>query len=228
MIKAIIFDLDNTLIDFMKMKRSSINAAIYAMIEAGLPIRKEDAVDILFKLYDKYGIEDNTIFQKFLKETIGEVDYKILSAGIVAYRRIREHHLDPYPNVRPTLKKLKESDYKLAIVSDAPRLKAWLRLTYLGLTNYFDIVVTFDDTNKKKPSPEPFRFALEKLKVKPEEVIIIGDDIKKDIAGGKKLGMLTVFARYGDTFFHKPENGYQKPDYVIDDIKELLDVLKNG
>jgi putative hydrolase of the HAD superfamily len=56
MIKAILFDLDNTLIDFMRMKRQASQAAIEAMIQAGVKLNKEDAQKILFELYDKYGI----------------------------------------------------------------------------------------------------------------------------------------------------------------------------
>ena len=65
MIKAVIFDLDNTLIDFMKMKNLSCDAAISAMINSGLNVNKEKAMKELFKLYDKYGLEEKRIFQKF-------------------------------------------------------------------------------------------------------------------------------------------------------------------
>ena len=51
MIKAVIFDLDNTLIDFMKFKRISCEAAINAMIDAGLDVNKDIAMDNLFNLY---------------------------------------------------------------------------------------------------------------------------------------------------------------------------------
>ena len=57
MIKAVIFDLDNTLIDFMRMKQLSCDAAISAMIDAGLNVNKRKAMDELFSLYDKYGLE---------------------------------------------------------------------------------------------------------------------------------------------------------------------------
>jgi len=57
MIKAILFDLDNTLIDFMKMKHECCKVAIDAMIKAGLKVEKKKALQILYKLYDEYGIE---------------------------------------------------------------------------------------------------------------------------------------------------------------------------
>ena len=66
MIKAVLFDLDNTLIDFMKVKRSSVNAAINAMLAAGIKLKKKKATKILYGLYKKHGIEHQQIFQKFL------------------------------------------------------------------------------------------------------------------------------------------------------------------
>ena len=68
MIKAVIFDLDNTLIDFLKFKDRCCSAAIDAMIDAGLKIPKQKGMKMIYKLYSKYGMEDHTIFQKFLKK----------------------------------------------------------------------------------------------------------------------------------------------------------------
>ena len=160
MIKAVIFDLDNTLIDFMKMKKHSCGAAIDAMIGSGLDVKHEKAIKVLFDLYDKYGLEEKTIFQKFLKKLTGKINYRILANGIVAYRRVRAGYLDPYPNVDYVLLKLKKKGIKLGIVTDAPKLKAWIRLAAMKLSNYFDVVVTFEDTKQHKPSKLPFKAAL--------------------------------------------------------------------
>ena len=67
MIKAVIFDLDNTLLDFVKMKQYAIRASLSAMVEAGLDIDEEDAYSEIFKLYEKSGWENQTIFNDFLK-----------------------------------------------------------------------------------------------------------------------------------------------------------------
>ncbi|MBI2658540.1 TIGR02253 family HAD-type hydrolase [Candidatus Woesearchaeota archaeon] len=220
MIKAVIFDLDNTLIDFMTMKKLSCDAAISAMIGAGLNVDKKKATKELFKLYDKYGLEKKTIFQKFLKKVAKKVDYEVLASGIVAYRRVRTGFLEPYPHVVDVLFELKRRGIKLAIVSDAPRLKAWIRLVSMKINHLFDAVVTFDDTKVMKPSTMPFKFAFKKLKAKPQECLMVGDRPERDIKGAKKLGMLTCFAKYGNP------KAKSKADYEINGIKELLEIVE--
>lgn len=218
MIKAIIFDLDNTLIDFMKMKYMSIEASASAMIDAGLNHKKARIVKGLFKLYDMYGWEDQTVFQKYLNEQEGKVDYRILASAINSYRRVRIGFLEPIPHVMETLLKLKEKGLKLAIVSDAPRLKAWIRLTAMKIDHFFDVIITFDDTKKLKPHKKPFVIALKRLKLKPEQCLMVGDMPEKDIKGAKKLGIKTCFAKYASMYKKS------KADYEIDDISELLKI----
>lgn len=221
MIKAVLFDLDNTLIDFMKMKKLSCEAAIDAMIGAGLNVSHDKGIKILFELYDKHGLEEKTIFQKFLTKITGKVDYKILANGIVAYRKVRSGFLDPYPNVDYVLLKLKGMGLKIGIVTDAPRLKAWVRLASMKLSNYFDVVVAFEDTKQHKPSKLPFKAALKQLKLKPSECLMVGDWPERDIKGAKAMGMKTCFARYGNLKAKRTE-----ADYEIKDIRGVLDIIK--
>jgi putative hydrolase of the HAD superfamily len=220
-IKAVIFDLDNTLVDFMKMKDVAIDAAIDAMIDAGLPMKKQEARDKIFQVYKEKGIEYQQVFDSFLMEALGEIDTKVLAAGIVAYRKARESVLVSYPRVTITLLELLKRGLKLAVVSDAPRLQAWLRLCGLNIHNYFDVVVTFDDTYKRKPDAGPFVKTLELLKLQPDEVIMVGDWPERDIVGAKPLGMKTVFARYGDTFGTK----HSGATWDIDDIYDLVKII---
>lgn len=222
MIKAIIFDLDNTLVDFMLLKTRAVDAAVYAMIDAGLNVPFEVARNKIYEIYDREGIEYQMVFDKMLTELLGEVDYKIISSGIVAYRTAREAALTPYPNVMPTLIELIKMGLKLAVVSDAPKREAWLRLSYLKMQHMFDVVITYDDTNQRKPSPEPFNLVLKKLNLKPAECLMVGDWAERDVVGAKSVGMKTVFARYGDTFNTKNPGS----DYDINCISELINIVK--
>ena len=137
MIKAVIFDLDNTLLDFIKMKREAVMNALLSMKEAGLEINIEDSYEKVMSIYEAEGWEHQQVFDKFLNDKIGYVDNKYLAAAIVAYRRGKEANLKAYPNVHRTLNHLMKSGIKLAIVSDAPSREAWMRIYYLNLHHFF-------------------------------------------------------------------------------------------
>jgi len=221
MIKAVIFDLDNTLVDFMRMKRLAVSAAIDSMIDAGLRLTPAEAQERIDLIYKEKGIEFQSVFDQLLYDVFQKVDYKILSAGVIAYRRAREAALVPYPHVNMTLVALTKRGIKLAVVSDAPSREAWLRLTYLNFHHLFDAVVTFEDTGERKPSPAPFRRALDLLGVKPHETVMVGDWAERDVVGAANLGITTAFARYGDTFGTVQSHA----DYDLNDASELLEVI---
>jgi len=221
MIEAILFDLDNTLIDFMLMKRKSCEAAMDAMISSGLKISKEKGMKILYDLYGEKGIEYNKIFQDFLKKTIGRIDYKILAKGVVTYRKAQIAYVKPYPGTVKTLVRLKEKQLKIGIVSDAPSVNAWIRLVEMGIEDFFDVVVTLEDTGKEKPSKIPFMEAVKKIGINPANVLFVGDRPRRDIKGAKAAGMRTVFARYGDLEGIKRSGA----DHEIEKIEDLLKIV---
>jgi putative hydrolase of the HAD superfamily len=127
--------------------------------------------------------------------------------------------------VKPTLSRLRKKGYKLAIISDAPAIKAWVRLVAMDMDSLFDVVVTFDDTKRRKPHYLPFKNVLEKLKLGPREVMMVGDNIKRDIVGARALGIKTVFARYG--LVGKPRKAV-KADFQIDKIEDLLKIMNKA
>ena len=235
MIRAVIFDLDNTLTDFMRMKKVSIEAAADAMLDAGLAARlpapagerpRERVIRRINEIYDREGIEYQKVFNTYLREELGDVDYRFLAAAIVGYRRARDSALIPYPQVHLALHQLMRRRLKLAVVSDAPRESAWMRLVYLNLHYVFDEVVTFEDTGRRKPDPAPFEMVLDRLGVRPEEALMVGDWPDRDMAGAKALGMHTVFAHYGFSWSPDREPIDKHPaDHVIHDIMELTAIV---
>ncbi len=222
MIKAVILDIDNTLMDFMRMKRASVDAAVDAMLDAGLTMPKEKMYESVFETYWKEGIEDQNIFDKVLTKEFGQVDYRILAAGIVGYKRAKEGHMTLYPRVKLALTELMKSGIAMGVVSDAPRLSVWLRIVALGLHHYFEHVVAFEDTGERKPSPKPFKKILGLLKVKPREAIMVGDWVERDIKGAKALGIRTAWAKYGNEFDTKVSGA----DYELNDIYDIVDVVR--
>lgn len=221
MIRAIVFDLDNTLTDFMRMKAAAIDAAVDAMIDAGLRLPREAVRARIDAIYQEQGMEYQKVFDQLLESELGHIDPKILASGVVAYRRARESSLVLYPHVQMTLLELVRRGIRIGVVSDAPAPQAWLRLCQLGLQHVFEAVVTFDDTRELKPGPAPFREVLRRLGVEPHEALMVGDWPARDMVGGRQIGMRTVFARYGDTFGTR-ESG---ADYDLDDVFELVAIV---
>ncbi len=234
MIKAVLFDLDNTIIDFVRFKKTCIEAAVDAMRAAGLGISKPRARKTFLEIFKEVHVEDRTIFQRFLRRVTGRVDPKMVAIGVVAYRRARAKAYHSYPGIKRVIRQIRKRGIKTGIVTDAPRLKAWIRLVEIGLHDDFDVVVTFDDTGKIKPDPEPFLKALRKLKVKPEDSMFVGDNIERDIVGANRLGMVSVFAKYGEVMFfprRRTRGDFNKkearPDFVVKKPKEILSLVKS-
>ena len=154
-IEAVIFDLDNTLTDFMKAKENSIRAAVDAMIDAGLPLDARGG-----RRTDLRHLQGQGHRAPAGVQPLPGADHRAgwttgcWPPAVVAYRRARDGSLVPYPHAKLVLNRLLKDGYKLAVVSDAPRFEAWLRLTALGLQHTFDLVLTFDDTGHHKPDPD--------------------------------------------------------------------------
>ena len=223
--RAVFFDVDNTLLDFMKMKTACCEAAVDEMIAYGLPLGRDDALQRLYALFDRSGWENPKFFQEFLMEAIGRVDDRIMANGIVAYRRAQVSALRPYASVIPTLMQIREAGIATGVISDAPNRNGWIRLVETGLQYYFDVAVYIGDTGEAKPSPRPFDYALEQIKkVKPElsdmlpqHCLMVGDVPSRDIIGAQQFGMKACFAAYGNT------RGEEAPtaEYTIGSFGEL-------
>ena len=207
----------------MNMKSMAVEAAVYAMIEAGLQMDREIACKKIFSIYESKGWEYQEVFDDFIKEELDTLDYKILASGIVAYRKAKEASLILYPNVNSTLITLSKWGLNIGVVSDAPSREAWMRICSVNLHHIFDAVVTFHDTGMHKPSPEPFEKISKLLGTPPENSLMVGDWPERDVIGAKKLGMKTAFAKYGDVFGTN-ESG---ADYDILNVKEVLSIVKN-
>ena len=222
MIKAFLTDLDNTLVDFMRMKKMAVEMACNYMINVGLDIPFQEMYDEIFKVYWSTNIESQSALEQSLINKIGKIDKKILSSGIIGYQRGRDMATYTYPHVETTIRDILRLGLKIGVISDAPAEQAYNRLARLHLTPWLDIVVTFDDTGERKPSTKPFLFALEKLNLTPKEVVYCGDWPERDIPGAKSIGMVTVFARWGEHSDAPPTGA----DYDLKDISEIVGVIK--
>jgi FMN phosphatase YigB (HAD superfamily) len=224
-IPAILFDLDNTLVDFIRMKEESCRAAVKAMVASGLQMKEDQAYELLLKKYFDVGIESDRAFSEFLK-SIDQFDHKILASGINKYLKTKNKFLKPYPNVKAVLGKLKRKGIILSIVTDAPKTKAYQRLYGMGIEPYFKFVVGYEDTNKSKHTGLPLLLALDMLRkefpdIVNSEILMVGDLIKRDIVPAKELGLKTALAKYGQK---TPEDGFA--DYQLLEFKEIIDLFQ--
>lgn len=224
MLKAILFDVDNTLLDFSGFKRQTALAAAQAMRKAGVSSNEESLYKKIFEVYEKNGIEYQRTFGDVLYslEVNPHVIERAKQAAIIAYTKKKYECLKPRPKAIQLLSSL-QNNYKLGIVTDAPRDKAWQRLILAGLDGFFFPVVSFNDTLEHKPSITPFRRALALLKLNPNEALFVGDNPERDILGAKKVGMTTCLAKYGCVGYNEEMD---VADYTIDKIEDLKGVIE--
>jgi len=228
-IRAVIFDLDNTLLNFIKMKEDGSKAAVKAMVEAGLPMTEKEASEELIRAYMEYGVDENVAFSRFLQEKMGIVDERILQAAIGAYLKEKETHLHAYPKARRTIKRIKARRIRVALVTDAVREKAEPRIRAIGLYDLFDEIVYSDDKGVKDKKAEftPFIEALKRLKLRFRNALVV-DDSPPNLGSAKKLGMITALPKYGidPNWPWKNPDGV-KADYELESIADILPIIDN-
>jgi len=222
-IKAVIFDIDDTLIDFTETKNLAIRESVKAMVDKGIGEGFERLHGEFKRFYWERGIEDQRIFQKFFMERYGRIDYAILASAILAYRKAKEGVLKPYPGAKKLLIQLKENGVKLAILSDAPKLEAYLRLCAVGFDDFFDMILTKEDVGVAKPHTRGFEAIINKLGVMADECVMIGDAPDKDMEGAKKLGMKTILANYSSRKLESPDH---RADYAASSISEIYNIIE--
>lgn len=101
------------------------------------------------------------------------------------------------------------------------------RINNWGIGKYFDIVIASAEAGFSKPDLRIFNMALEQAKCKANETIMIGDRLDNDIVPAKQLGMKTIWVRQGFAKFQSVKNENEKPNYVIENIGEIINILLN-
>ena len=215
-ISTLFFDMDNTLFDLVGAKLAACERVTGQFGNA--------SSDELFQYFLKgpWGFEDFRNIRDFLcdQDCYSDENYENCCR---IYDTGKMEGITPYPGVRETLEEIRKRGFKMGIISDAFSTEAKRRLEKTDLRKYFDLIVTCDLTGQKKPSPVPFRFALHELNADTSEVVLIGDSPNRDMEPARKLGMKTVYARYGDRFSHTRTSTHA--DFIIDEFEELLPIV---
>jgi len=131
-----------------------------------------------------------------------------------------------FPETLLILRELKNTDLHMGIISDIDDDFQDFQFKVFGISEIFDSITTSEEVQSYKPKAKIFKVALNKAGCQGKESIIIGDSYKKDIVGGKNMGMTTIWINK----FSGDDADKDKADFVVKDLKEIspiLDILLN-
>ncbi|MES3032049.1 MAG: HAD-IA family hydrolase [Patescibacteria group bacterium] len=208
-ITTILFDIDGTILD---TRDFILNATEHALSSLGKPI------------------PDRAVMAKHVGKAFEEYYASLVGPGDHVKDLMKLHHdfqlsnLDLaklFEGTLETLKVLHEKGYKIAAVTSRSKQTSSQTLADCGILDFFDTVISKEDTKDLKPNPAPLFLALGRLGEQPENAVMIGDS-HFDIEAGKNAGIKTIRATYG---FHADNLHDPEPDFFINDITELLKIL---
>jgi HAD superfamily hydrolase (TIGR01549 family) len=127
-----------------------------------------------------------------------------------------------FPETLLILRELKNTDLHLGIISDIDNDFQEFQFKVFGISKIFDSITTSEEVQIYKPKEKIFQIALNKAGCQGKESIIIGDSYKKDIVGGKNMGMTTIWINK----FSGDDADMDKADFVVKDLKEIFPILK--
>ncbi|MCT8266633.1 phosphoglycolate phosphatase [Afifella sp. JA880] len=215
--KAIIFDLDGTLVDSVPDLTDALNDLL---VEEGLPAVNEDNVrkmvgDGVEKLVER-GFEARG-------RTLDKVELEGLVARFLAlYEPRATEKTVLFPTAVETLAGLEESGIALAVVTNKPGAATRLILEGLGVAERFGAVIGGDSGLPKKPEPAVLLAALQQLGISAEDALMVGDS-PADVGAARSAGLPVLVMSYGYTKLPPEELG---ADQVIDSLSEIVEAIR--
>ncbi|MBU1000359.1 HAD-IA family hydrolase [Patescibacteria group bacterium] len=209
--KAILFDIDGTILD---TRDFVFNALRHSLTTHGYPYPTEKNIKKA----------TGSPLTEFYKVLMPGADVSVFVKAHVEFQENNFRTIKIFPKAEETLKSLKNDGFFLAAVSNRTRKSLLRLLQYAGVHDCFDAVVSPDDVTNPKPHQEHLLFALKKLKVKPENSYMVGD-MAQDILAGRNAKVKTVGVTYG---FLGQDIAKYGPDYLIDNIEDLLKILRSA
>ncbi len=230
MIKAVIFDIDNTLYSFDKAHAVAMEGMYgYALTHLGLD---RDALDRSAKeaavlVRQRLGVDCAAIHNRCLRL---QVMLEKMGLPLEHALTMSEQYWDtliglsePEPGAPECLSRLREAGYVLGIGTDMTLEYQLKKLKRLQMLPLFDFLVCSEEVNAEKPDPKLFLTCAEKAGVSPEECLFIGDNLKKDVLGPRSVGMQSLWYCPAD---EKAAAYPQIPRLCHYD--QLLELLENG
>jgi phosphoglycolate phosphatase len=214
----VLIDLDGTLVDSVP----DLALCVDQMMERlGRPPRGEAAV----RAWIGNGVP--VLVRRALVGAVdGEADADEFERALAIYLELYEQNVcvnsRVYPGVMDGLPALKEAGCRLGCVTNKAARFTEPLLEQLGLRSFFEIIVSGDTLDRKKPDPAPLLYAAEQLGVPAREALIVGDSIH-DVDAGRAAGFQVVCVSYGYNHGHDIRDS--QPDAVIDTLLELPELF---
>lgn len=221
-IKAIIFDLDDTLYSEKMFVVSGFQAVSkYISKKYNIPY---ETIFIKLKKDFERGVRKNNF--NVLLEELGIKDDSLLNKLIDIYRyHFPDISLDA--GMEKVIKEL-SVNFKLALITDGHPLTQKNKIAALKLSNYFDLIKINDiSKGESKQDLEIFRDIIKQIGEKNNNMIFVGDNPLKDFIVPKKLGLYTVRIVKKDGIYSHIKKNLEFIDYTIEDIRELFKVIED-
>lgn len=232
-VKAVVTDFIGTLVNANYYDMDASRRTLHeALVDAGLETGFAEFLEAYTQAHEKYRVVRYEQFREvtnavWVCEALNNLgcavcpdDARIKAALNVFFQRYVES-LELRPYAKKLLRRMKEH-CKLGLVSNftyAPVVYASLR--NLGINQFFNAVVVSHETGWRKPHTRIFRDVLEKLQVKAEEAVFIGDSPLEDIKGAQAAGLKTVFVASQFFSLENLSDSGQKPDFAVNGLEEV-------
>jgi len=218
-IKAVLFDLGNTLYD----KEQYLKGAFKEVAQKSEHIDPQIVLDLLYRIWKVHTSHYEFLFKDLL-DILGIYSAKLLDEMLRIYHN-HKCRLRPYSGMPQLLKTLKKH-FKIGVVTDGHPQMQRNKIAALGWTKTFDVLIYTADYDKSylKPNPFVYQLAIEKLGVKPRETIYVGDNPYDDFIGAKEIGIFTIRVLQGE--FKKIHLDQEhEADLTIKKIVQLKELL---
>ena len=219
-IKAVIFDLDGTIVDFNIDFKAARTEVAHLLTEQDLPsslLAGNESVFAMLKKVEKRMKENGREEQEFLK-----LKRKVISI-VERYEAKAARDTNLIPGTLETLKTLRKMKLKIALFTANGEKSTTHILRRFHMRQFFDAIITRESVSAIKPDPAHLETALKGLKVKPEEAMVIGDSIR-DIECARQLRVLAVGVTTG--FSSMEELTRAGADYLASSSKNIPSLVQ--
>lgn len=215
-IKAVLFDLDGTLLDrdLSLLEFVSDQYDRYSELQI---VNKESFVKRFIELDNHGYMWKDKVYQQIINAfSIQNMEWTLL---LEDYIRNFQKYCIGYPNLLSTLTELKSSNIKLALVSNGFGQFQYDNFKALHIEHLFDEVLISEWEGLRKPDKAIFNRALAKLDIAAENALFVGDHPDNDIRASRDVGMKTVWKR------NKQFETVVDADAVINNLEELINIV---